>query len=65
MPISGKESQRTSMAPGGDCDCGGGFLAAWEEPQHSESALSWAVPNSCRADETIVCVVRDMLVLTF
>lgn len=65
MPISGKESQRTSMAPGGDCDRGGGFLAAWEEPQHSESALSRAVPNSCRADETIVCVVSDMLVLTF
>lgn len=59
MPISGKESQRTSVAPGGDCECGGGFLAAWE------SALSRGGPNSCRADETVVCAVGDKLVLTF
>ena len=59
MPISGKESQRTSVAAGGDCERGGGFLAPWE------SALSRAVPNSCRADETIVSADSIELVLTF
>lgn len=62
--ISGKESQSTFMAQGGDCERGA-YITAWEELQRWELTLSWALHNSCKADKTTVRVVSSILALIF